>query len=41
MPYGAYWLVSPEGDNADPAAKAFTDWLKAELAADLARNPDL
>lgn len=38
MPYGAYWLVTPESGKPDPAAEAFAAWLKIELAADLARN---
>lgn len=38
IPYGAYWLVTPEHGRPDRAAAAFTDWLKAELAADLARG---
>lgn len=38
IPYGAYWLVTSEHGRPDRAVEAFTDWLKAELTADLARG---
>ncbi|GAN81092.1 LysR substrate-binding domain-containing protein [Acidocella aminolytica] len=32
IPCGAYWLVAPNFDRLSPAAKVFSDWLKAEFA---------
>lgn len=31
VPYGSYFLVAPDFEGLDPAAKAFADWLRAEL----------
>lgn len=34
MPFGAYWLVAPDFGKLSEPARAFSDWLRAELAAE-------
>jgi LysR family glycine cleavage system transcriptional activator len=33
VPYGAYWLVAPDFQSISRPAKAFADWIVAEMEA--------
>ena len=35
IPFGTYWLVAPDFDALSPPARAFADWLVAEIKAEL------
>jgi LysR family glycine cleavage system transcriptional activator len=35
IPFGTYWLVAPDFDALSPPARAFADWLLAEIRSEL------